>query len=424
MIDVLAPETATIVQWLKNEGDPVAEGDVLVEIETDKTVFEVEAPASGTLSQILAMAGDAGVEAGTKIAVIDDGASISPTAGAIAREAAAPSVQQQVPADPAHGTGSTLQSQPAVGMHPDRSASAGASSPSTELGSRIAVSPFARKLAREAGVNINDIEGTGPGGRIVGRDIRAYLKSLPIETSPPIEQSAAQSVPVDGMRRTIAQRLSESKSTVPHFYLSSDMNLDAMLKLRKKMNRDAEQLAKEMDVALPKLSVNDFFIKAVSAALHHRPNSNAIWADDSILHFTSVDVGMAVAVEGGLITPVLRNVHQKSLGAIAADTRDLATRARSRRLDKTEYTGGATTVSNLGMYGVEQFSAIINPPQSSIFAIGAARRKVVVRKGSPKVAWVATVTLSCDHRVIDGAEGAQLLNMVRKFIETPRLLFG
>jgi pyruvate dehydrogenase E2 component (dihydrolipoamide acetyltransferase) len=318
-----------------------------------------------------------------------------------------------------------------------------------QTGNRVFASPLAKRLAREAGIDIGSVQGTGPHGRIVEKDVRSALQgggtkpaaspapaaaaaSAPAaKPAPPqLAQSASadqvkamfeagtyEEVPLDGMRKTIAKRLVESKQTVPHFYLSLDCELDALMALREQINAAA---AKDKDGKPSyKLSVNDFVIKALAIALQRVPAANAVWAEDRILKIKHSDVGVAVAIEGGLFTPVVRKAEAKTLTAISAEVKDMAGRARNRRLKPEEYQGGSTAVSNLGMFGIKNFQAVINPPQGTILAVGAGENRVVVKNGAPAVVQAMTVTLSCDHRVVDGALGAELLAAFKQLIESP-----
>jgi pyruvate dehydrogenase E2 component (dihydrolipoamide acetyltransferase) len=430
-MDILMPqlgETVTegkITSWLRAVGDTIAHGDVLFEIETDKASMEVEATAAGRIAQILVQAGDT-APIGALVAVIAEGAEQAvqtPAAAAAASAVSAADSPAPKPVTEPTPIAAPRELDPfnAVQSPPKNFG------PAT-LDDGTQVTPLARRLASTAGVDLKQLNGSGPQGRIVGKDVlpggssarnSAASPLKPAGSGTSVEQVKAtyQDVPhveveLDGMRRTIAKRLVESKQTVPHFYLTIDVNIDKLLELRKVAN-----------AALPqKLSVNDFVVKAFALALSRVPLANAIWAEDRLLRFSRVDVGIAVAVEGGLFTPVVRDAGTKSLTALAADIRDLAQRARDRKLKPQEYQGGAASVSNLGMFGVREFSAIINAPQSTILAVGAAeRRPVEAPDGSVRFAGAMTVTLSCDHRVVDGALGAELLAAFKKIIEEPIL---
>lgn len=395
---VLMPETGTLLKWNYGEGDSIRLGDVLCEIETDKTVMEVEAEAEGVLTQILVKGGTAGVAAAEPLALISSGAEMEEAAPAAASAPAAAGA-------PPPGPGGIIGC------------------------GRIFSSPLARRLAKERGIDLRTLTGSGPGGRIVERDVTAAAAGSepdpsaaapaamkPITTEP-AKAGPQQDVPLDGMRRKIAERLVLSKQTIPHFYLSLDVELDAVLALRRQLNTDASHDANGQPRY--QLTLNDFIVKALAAALEQVPAANAVWADDRIVRFKHADVGVAVAIEGGLLTPVIRNAGAKTLSALSNEIKELAGRARKRSLQPAEYQGGASAVSNLGMFGIKEFSAIINPPQSSILAVGAGEARVIVRVNAPVVATVMSATLSCDHRVIDGAVGAQLLGAFKRFLEKP-----
>jgi pyruvate dehydrogenase E2 component (dihydrolipoamide acetyltransferase) len=410
-MEVLMPqlgETVTegkITVWFKSVGDAVAPGDNLFEIETDKVSMEVPATSAGTLTEIRVRQGEV-APVSAVVAVI--GGNGAPVAEVVAEK-------KPVPAsfDPYNEV-----------RTPPRNFG-----PAT-LPNGAKVSPLARRLAVEAGIDLTNVKGSGPHGRIHAEDVKASVASAapraastgaaltPGASSTPVKalykDAPFEEVPLDAMRRTIARRLVEAKQTVPHFYLAADVNIDSLLRLREEAN-----------AALPgKLSINDFVIKGFALALQRVPAANAVWAGDSILRFRHSDVGVAVAIEGGLFTPVIRKAETKSLSTISAEMKDLAARARDRKLLPHEYQGGAASISNLGMHGVREFSAIINPPQSTILAIGAGqRRPVEAPNGAVGFATLMTVTLSCDHRVVDGALGAQLLAAFRAVMENPITLF-
>ena len=415
-VDVLMPDAAgTLLKWNYAAGDSITVGDVLCEVETDKTVVEVPADIDGVLQTILVAVGTEGIQPATPLAVL---ASSEEYAAAAAAPRPAASTQQVAPVLAEAVTGA------AAGMAPGRERS----------------SPAARRLAREAGVGIQGIKGSGPGGRILERDVVALIEKIKTDsvaaahTQPeesrlaaaahPIPHdsntaSSSQAVPLTGMRRSIAERLVLSKQTVPHFYLAVDIELDALDALRKQLNDEA--LLNKEGQPRYRLSVNDFIVKALAVALQEVPAANAVWAGDKILRFSTVDVGVAVALGDGegLLTPVIRDAAGKSLAAISNEVKELAGRARSRKLHRNEYEGGVSSVSNLGMHGIKEFAAIINPPQSSILAVGAGEPRAVVRDGALVVATVMTATLSCDHRVIDGVLGAHLLAIIKRLIEAP-----
>ncbi len=451
-MDVLMPQLGEtvaegkIVKWFKAAGDAVKPGDNLFEIETDKTSMEVPATSAGTLSDIRFGVGEV-AKVGAVVAVIAGaGESAQP-------KAAAPSnVRQQPPFVPAQaGTqgqkieapkeqlGSRLRGNERsmdggarttipfaqrdpfrVVMTPERNYG-----PAKLPGGAVAT-PLARRLAGERGIDLSRVSGSGPHGRIVARDIETAAPAVPaLATGASAAQVKAlyagtpyEEVPLDAMRATIAKRLVEAKQTIPHFYLTADMDVGRLIAMREEANAAAPK-GKDGEPAF-KLSLNDFIIKFWAAALTRIPAANAVWAGDRILRFAQADIGVAVALDGGLITPVIRNAGAKSVSVISAEMRDLAARARDKKLKPTEYQGGASAISNLGMYGVREFAAIINPPHSTIIAIGATRRAAVeAADGSVKFISQMTATLSCDHRVVDGALGAELLAAFKSFIEKP-----
>jgi len=450
--DVLMPQLGEtvaegkITKWFKAAGDAVRPGDNLFEIETDKVSMEVPSTMAGVLAEIRVAEGEV-APVGAIVAVISG-------AGAVA---AAPSAQKPSPMPaaiaPAAAQSPLLQRMAGMASfaaaQPTTPAAAAAPialdpffevrTPARNYGpARInggtQVTPLARRLAAQAGIDLARITPSGPHGRIVARDIEAMVARAPVSAPPVAAPSAGgpttdqiralyrdapfEEIPLDSMRRTIATRLVEAKQTIPHFYLTADVEIGALLKLREEANATAPR---DRDGnALFKLSVNDLVIKAWAAALQRVPAANAVWAVDRVLRFAHSDIGVAVAIEGGLITPVIRQAESKTLSVISNDVKEMAARARAKKLVPAEYQGGASAISNLGMYGVREFSAIINPPQSTILAVGAARRQAVEREGGA-VAFVSvmSVTLSCDHRVVDGALGAELLAAFKGLIEQP-----
>ena len=399
-----------LARWLKQEGDVVQAGEVLLEIETDKALVEYEAPAGGTLARVMLPEGSQDVKVGTTLAwllqageAVPDGASGPRAAAVTAAPQAAVTPAQADAAPPAAG---------AVERTTDR----------------IASSPLARRLARQHGLSLDAIRGSGPRGRIVQVDIESALRAAPAGPSPaaaPLlgqpptaaaptpavaDGQAYQDIPHTNTRRVIAQRLSESKQQAPHFYLTIDCQIDALLALRAQVN-----------VAQPaqKVSVNDLVIRAVAVALKRVPAANASWTDHVIRRWKDIDISVAVATPAGLITPVLRRADTKSLGALSAEMQELAARAREGRLKPAQFQGGGFSISNLGMFGVRQFAAILNPPQACILAVGAGEPRAVVRDGALAVATVMTCTLSVDHRVVDGAVGAEFLAAFKGLIEQP-----
>jgi pyruvate dehydrogenase E2 component (dihydrolipoamide acetyltransferase) len=416
-----------ITKWFKAAGDAVKPGDNLFEIETDKTSMEVPATSAGTLTDIRFQVGEV-AKVGAVIAVIAGAgaaAGSTPAVSAPPKAPAAPSARPAaaITAPPIHSTPMPRPVQPMDAFHAVRTPERNFG-PAT-LASGTVVTPLARRLAGERGIDLSRISGSGPHGRIVARDVESAAPhaapaagSSPAQVKALFEGVAYEEVPLDSMRRTIATRLVEAKQTIPHFYLTADLNAGRLMAMREEANAAAPK-NKDGQPAF-KLSLNDFIIKAWAAALQRIPAANAVWAGDRILRFRSSDIGIAVALEGGLITPVLRKVEVKSLTVISAEMRDLAERARRKKLRPNEYQGGASAISNLGMYGVREFSAIINPPHATILAVGATRRAPIeADDGSVKFISQMTVTLSCDHRVVDGALGAELLAAFKDFIEKP-----
>ncbi|MDP4033678.1 MAG: pyruvate dehydrogenase complex dihydrolipoamide acetyltransferase [Pseudorhodobacter sp.] len=432
-IEILMPalsptmEEGTLAKWLVKEGDLVKSGQILAEIETDKATMEFEAVDEGTIGRILIAEGTSGVKVNTAIAVLlEEGESADTTAAPAAKPAAAtPTATAPAVASPA----------PAPALATAKAGTGGA---------RVFASPLARRLAAEKGLDLAQVQGSGPHGRIVKADIEAAkvgaaaltapIPAAAVAATPPTAALAtgatAESVArlyadraydevlLDGMRRTIAARLTEAKQTIPHFYLRRDVQLDALLAFRETLN-------KQLSGRGVKLSVNDFIIKACALALQTVPNANAVWAGDRIFRLKPSDVAVAVAIEGGLFTPVLRDAHLKSLSALSAEMKDLAARARTRKLAPQEYQGGSFAISNLGMMGIDNFDAVINPPHGSILAIGAGVKKPVVdRDGQIVVATVMSMTLSVDHRVIDGALGADFLKAIIDNLENPMVMLA
>jgi pyruvate dehydrogenase E2 component (dihydrolipoamide acetyltransferase) len=419
-----------ITKWFKAAGDAVKPGDNLFEIETDKTSMEVPSTTTGTLTEIHFKVGEV-AKVGAVIAVISGpGAAQSPPATpAPAKVPSAPAATARPASVPAQAVAQAAPAPRTAPMDPFREVR----TPERNFGpGRLAggtsVTPLARRLAGERGIDLSRVSGSGPHGRIVARDVE---QAMPGPTGQAIgggvsaaqvkalyEGIAYEEVPLDSMRRTIATRLVEAKQSIPHFYLTSDIAVGRLIAMREEANAAAPK-GKDGEPAF-KLSLNDFVIKAWAAALQRIPAANAVWAGDRILRFRNSDIGVAVALDGGLITPVIRNAETKSLTAISAEMRELAGRARQKKLRPNEYQGGASAISNLGMYGVREFSAIINPPHSTILAVGSTRRAPVEGEdGSVKFIDQMTVTLSCDHRVVDGALGAELLAAFKIFIEAP-----
>lgn len=422
-IEILMPalsptmEEGTLAKWLVKEGDTVQSGDLLAEIETDKATMEFEAVDEGVIGKILIAEGTEGVKVNTAIAIIgEEGEDMS-----AAPEAAAP-VAATAPAEAEVAT-------PAATPAP--------AAPAAKDGSRLFATPLARRIAADKGLDLATITGSGPHGRIIKADVEnataqpaAATASAPaasadapaaaMATGPSTAQVTAmyegrqfEEIKLDGMRKIIAARLTEAKQTVPHFYLRRDIQLDALLKFRSQLNKTLEARG-------VKLSVNDFIIKACALALQEVPEANAVWAGDRVLQMKASDVAVAVAIEGGLFTPVLQDAEMKSLSALSVQMKDFASRARDRKLAPQEYQGGSFAISNLGMFGIDNFDAIINPPHSGILAVGAGAKKPIVgADGELAVATVMSVTLSVDHRVIDGAMAANLLNAIKANLENP-----
>jgi len=396
----------TVLKWRKNEGDKVETGDVLAEIETDKATMEMEAFDDGILHKHLVEAGGK-APVGGKIALLLQKGEAPPAEGAPVPESPKATPQKAEAAAPQAGSG----------------ASAGRPAPAA-TGERVKASPLAKKIAREKGVELSGLAGTGPGGRIVAKDVQtAPAGGAPAKFTGPTPVAATpagagdQKIPLSGMRRVIAERLLVSKTTIPHFYLHIEVDAGPLMKFRAEANAASEAAGG------PKFTVNDFVLKAVIAAAVKVPAVNASFAGDAIIQYGSIQLSVAVAVEEGLVTPVIRDAQKKSLREISEMVKDLASRARSKKLKPDEYAGGTITVSNLGSYGIESFSAIINPPQALIISVGAVVKKPVVNaKNEIVVGQRMAIGLSADHRVVDGAVGAQYLAELRKLVESPYLL--
>lgn len=460
LMPALSPtmEEGKLAKWLVKEGDTIKAGKVVAEIETDKATMEVEAVDEGTLAKILVPEGTEKVKVNTPIALVaSDGESIEAVSKAGAAPAASPKTEAQKPAPAkqpaptpavAAAPATAVQAEPAAGSAPVAARPQpppAQPSPRPEIRAnghdrRVFSSPLARRLAKEANIDIAQLQGSGPHGRVIKRDIEAAA-AAPAGTavamrpaaqpSPPgvaalqpmpddkvlalYDKNSFEVVPHDAMRRIIAQRLTQAKQTIPHFYLSVDCRLDELLRARERINASAP---KDGPRAF-KLSVNDFVIKAMALALQQVPAANATWTEQGMLRHRYSDVGVAVAIEGGLFTPVIRQAEMKSLSEISNEMRDLAERARKRRLAPHEYQGGTTSISNLGMYGVKTFDAVINPPHATILAVGAGEKRPVVVGDKVEVATMMSCTLSCDHRVVDGALGAELLAAFKALIEDP-----
>ncbi|MTI03580.1 pyruvate dehydrogenase complex dihydrolipoamide acetyltransferase [Roseibium sp. RKSG952] len=429
LMPALSPtmEEGTLAKWLVKEGDTVSSGDLLAEIETDKATMEFEAVDEGVVGKILIPEGTEGVKVNTAIAVLlEDGES--------ADDMATTSTKAPEAAPAAAGN------EAAAPAAPEAPAPAPAAAVKAD-GGRIFASPLARRIAAQKGLDLAQITGSGPHGRIVKADVEGATATTVAPTAVPATAAAApaaavpagpsadavariyegreyEEITLDGMRKTIAARLSEAKQTIPHFYLRRDIKLDALLKFRSQLNKQLEGRG-------IKLSVNDFIIKAVANALQQVPECNAVWAGDRVLQLKPSDVAVAVAIEGGLFTPVLQDADTKSLSALSTEMKDLAARARERKLAPHEYQGGTFAVSNLGMFGIDNFDAIVNPPHAGILAVGTGLKKPVVGDdGELTVATVMSVTMSVDHRVIDGALGAQLLQAIVDNLENPMVMLA
>jgi pyruvate dehydrogenase E2 component (dihydrolipoamide acetyltransferase) len=443
LMPALSPtmEKGNLAKWLKKEGDKVKSGDVIAEIETDKATMEVEAVDEGTLARILVPEGTQDVPVNDIIAVLagdgEDvkaagaGAAASPPKPAPAAEASA--------AKPEAATAPTTKA-PAPAAATPAPAVAKESAPQINGHARIFSSPLARRLAKDAGIELVRINGSGPHGRVIARDVEQAKsgKGLKAPAAAPsgapsiapsmsdqqvralFEDGSYEVIPHDGMRRTIAQRLTASVQTIPHFYLTMDCNIGKLLEAREEINAGAPK-DKDGKPAY-KLSVNDFVIKALAVALQRIPNANVSWTESGMLKHKHSDVGVAVAMPGGLITPIIRKAEEKSLSVISGQMKDFAARARARKLKPEEYQGGTSAVSNLGMYGIKDFTAVINPPHATILAVGTGEERAIVRSGKIEAAQVMSVTLSCDHRAVDGALGAELIGAFKMLIENPVMM--
>ena len=419
LMPALSPtmEEGTLAKWLVTEGDTVSAGDLLAEIETDKATMEFEAVDEGTVGRILVPEGTENVKVNSPIAVLlAEGESEADIGSATATaEPAPPAPVTEAPA-PAPAS-----------AEPAPAASAPPAAPATSsTGNRIFASPLARRIAADKGLDLSRIKGSGPKGRIVKADVEsaqaqpAAVSTAPMPDTPGanaikamFEDREFEEVALDGMRKVIAARLGEAKQTIPHFYLRRDIMLDELLRFRSQAN-------KQLETRGVKLSVNDFIIKACALALQTVPDANAVWAGDRIIKLKPSDVAVAVAVEGGLFTPVLKDAHLKTLSTLSTEMKDLAALARDRKLAPHQYQGGSFAISNLGMFGIKNFDAVINPPHGSILAVGAGEKMPVVNDdGELAVATVMSVTLSVDHRVIDGALGAEFLSAVKTNLENP-----
>jgi pyruvate dehydrogenase E2 component (dihydrolipoamide acetyltransferase) len=432
-------EEGNLAKWLVKEGDKVAPGDVIAEIETDKATMEVEAVDEGTVAKLVVPAGAEGVKVNALIAILAaDGEDVDAAAKGSGEAAPAKAEAPKADAPKAESPKPETAAAPAPAPKPVAMANG-------QAGDRTFASPLARRIAKDAGVDVTALAGSGPRGRVVKADVEAAIADggaksapagaaaapTPAAVSAPkamsddavlklFEEGSYELVPHDNMRKTIARRLVEAKSTIPHFYLTLDCELDALLALRSQLNAAAPVKKTEKGEAPAyKLSVNDMIIKAMAMALKAVPDANASWTESAMVKHTHADVGVAVSIPGGLITPIIRKAEEKTLSVISNEMKDLASRARSRKLKPEEYQGGTTAVSNLGMFGIKDFAAVINPPHATILAVGAGEQRAVVKNGEVQVATVMSVTLSTDHRAVDGALGAELLVAFKKLIENP-----
>jgi len=440
LMPALSPtmEKGNLAKWLKKEGDKVKSGDVIAEIETDKATMEVEAVDEGTIAKIVVPEGTQDVAVNDVIAVMaGDGEDVKAAGAAQPQKAEAKTEAKSEPKPEAK--------QEAKAEAPKQDAApakAAAPTPAAQGNGhdRTFSSPLARRLAKEAGIELARINGSGPHGRIIARDVEGAKSGKGLKApaaasagAPAIapsmsdkqilalfEPGSYEIVPHDGMRRTIAQRLTASVQTVPHFYLTMDCDIGKLLAAREEINAAAPKDKEKKP--LYKLSVNDFVIKAMAIALQRIPNTNVSWTEAGMLKHKHSDIGVAVAMPGGLITPIIRKAETKSLSTISAEMKDFAARARARKLKPDEYQGGTTAVSNLGMYGIKDFTAVINPPHATILAVGTSEERAVVRNGKIEAAHIMSVTLSCDHRAVDGALGAELIGAFKMLIENPVMM--
>jgi pyruvate dehydrogenase E2 component (dihydrolipoamide acetyltransferase) len=452
LMPALSPtmEKGNLAKWLKKEGDAVKTGDVIAEIETDKATMEYEAIEDGTLAKIVVPEGTHDVPVNQLIAVLaQEGEDVKAAAAAAAKAAPKPA-QPPTPPTPSLAKEAKAPPPPAAPRSPSpQRAEGGGEGTRTDgkaaidvASNRVFSSPLARRLAKEAGLDIGRVQGSGPHGRIVARDVAAAREGrglrapsaaaaggpepmiAPAMTDQQVralyEDGSYEVVPHDGMRRTIAARLTASVQTIPHFYLTVDCDIGTLLQAREEIN-DAAPKDKDGKPAY-KLSVNDFVIKALALALQRVPDANVSWTEGGMLKHKHSDIGVAVAMPNGLITPIVRNAEIKSLSAISNEMRELAGRARDRKLKPHEYQGGTTAVSNLGMYGIKDFTAVINPPHATILAVGAGEERAVVRNGKIEAAHLMSVTMSCDHRAVDGALGAVLIGAFKALIENPVMM--
>ena len=446
LMPALSPtmEKGNLAKWLKKEGDKVKSGDVIAEIETDKATMEVEAVDEGTIAKILVPEGTQDVAVNDVIAVLaGDGEDVKAAgASAGAKAAPAPAKAEAAPPKPASSAPAAAPTPSATPVLQSAALAPQAAPPAPQINGhgRTFSSPLARRLAKEAGIDIARIAGTGPHGRVIARDVAEAKTGKGLQApaaapgaTPPLapsmsdkqilalfEPGSYEIVPHDGMRRTIAQRLTAAVQTIPTFYLTIDCEIGRLLAAREQINAAAPKDKEKKP--LYKLSVNDFVIKAMAVALQKIPDCNVSWTEGGMVKHKHSDIGVAVAMPGGLITPIIRKAETKTLSAISNEMKDFAARARARKLKPEEYQGGTTAVSNLGMYGINHFTAVINPPHATILAVGTSEERPVVRSGKIEIAQMMSVTLSCDHRAIDGALGAELIGAFKTLIENPVMM--
>jgi pyruvate dehydrogenase E2 component (dihydrolipoamide acetyltransferase) len=424
LMPALSPtmEKGKLAKWLKKEGDKVKSGDVLAEIETDKATMEVEAVDEGTLGKIMVAEGTDDVPVNTLLAtILAEGEKAGDVAVSAARPPATAPQQEVKPSAPQHDVPAPSQAQKAA----------------PQAGARVFASPLAKRLAKEKGINLAALQGSGPHGRIISKDVEnakpgtaapAATAAAPTFVAPPSDAQVLKNfaegsydlVPHDGMRKTIARRLTESKQTIPHFYVSVDVSLDHLLELRERLNGSAPKNKEGLPAF--KISVNDFIIKAMAMALIKVPDANVSWTESAMVKHKHADIGIAVSIPGGLITPIVRKAETKGLAQISSEMKDYAKRARDKKLKPDEYQGGSAAISNMGMLNVKNFGAIVNPPHASILAIGSGERRPVVRGNEIKIEQQMTMTLSTDHRCIDGALGAEFINAIKQYLEEPGLM--
>jgi pyruvate dehydrogenase E2 component (dihydrolipoamide acetyltransferase) len=443
LMPALSPtmEKGNLAKWLKKEGDKVKSGDVIAEIETDKATMEVEAIDEGTLAKIVVPEGTQDVPVNDIIAVLaGDGEDVKSAGAGAAASPPKPAPAEVPAAKPAAAAPTPASEAKAPAAAQPAPVAAKETAPQANGHDRTFSSPLARRLAKEAGIELARINGSGPHGRVIARDVEEARsgKGLKAPAAAPLaapsiapsmsdqqiralfEDGSYEVIPHDGMRRTIAQRLTASVQTIPHFYLTMDCNIGKLLEAREEINAGAPK-DKDGKPAY-KLSVNDFVIKALAVALQRIPNANVSWTESGMLRHKHSDVGVAVAMPGGLITPIIRKAEEKSLSVISGQMKDFAARARARKLKPEEYQGGTSAVSNLGMYGIKDFTAVINPPHATILAVGTGEERAIVKNGKIEAAQMMSVTLSCDHRAVDGALGAELIGAFKLLIENPVMM--